>query len=637
MSYYTIGIAGHIDHGKTTLTKALTDVDTDRLKEEKERNISIELGYAPIHLKKDYQVSIIDVPGHEKFIKQMIAGVTGIDLVIVAIAADEGIMPQTKEHFEILSLLGIEKAIIAITKAETVDNEQLELAKEEIKDYLHETVFNTAEVIYVDGISKRGITELKLEIVKNLEQLPQKDIDGAFRLPIDQVFTLQGHGTIIRGTIYDGMITTGQPILILPDGYQAKIRQLQSQNQVVSQAYAGQRVAINISGVARDKLQRGHVLVDSNHYATTNCIDIVMRTTVLMRHSLKQRELVKLHIGTSEVMGKLVFFDRNVLEAHANEAVYCQIRLEEPIVGKKGDRFILRRPSPMETFAGGKIINVSGEKYPFGKETVEKLKQMEKDSPLEQLMTLLRRHKQLTPEEMIKQLGVTEEGLHRLLEEGELTNKITRLEGHFISRDVVAQLENDIFTQAAQYHEQHPLRTGIPKAEVVQTLKHLYPEKLINAVLEQMKSQGLVCLSGPSVFLKTFQPSMPKQWEKKMLSVINQIESQGLEPMPFKEIITQTNMPDALAKDFLDFIIREKIVERLDEKHLIHHTIVNELISLLKRKHKESFTLQEAKSTLNTSRKFLVLFLELLDLKKVTVRDDNKRRWVHSPVKSLSQ
>ncbi len=219
MAYFTIGIAGHIDHGKTTLTKALTNVDTNRLKEEKERNISIELGYAPFHLREGYHVSVIDVPGHEKFIKQMIAGVTGIDLVIAVIAADEGVMPQTKEHFEILSLLGIKQAIIAVTKADLVDNELLERVDENIWDYIKGTVFETAEIVHVDGISKRGIPELKRKIVESLDRCKKRDDNGALRLPIDQVFTLQGHGTILRGTVYDGTITVGQSITVLPDGY----------------------------------------------------------------------------------------------------------------------------------------------------------------------------------------------------------------------------------------------------------------------------------------------------------------------------------------------------------------------------------------------------------------------------------
>ncbi|MFC0270459.1 selenocysteine-specific translation elongation factor [Metabacillus herbersteinensis] len=627
MGYYTIGIAGHIDHGKTTLTKALTNVDTDRLKEEKERNISIELGYAPFQIKENYHVSIIDVPGHEKFIRQMIAGVTGIDLVLVVVAADEGLMPQTKEHFEILSLLGIKQAIIVVTKADLVDDEQLELASEEIRDYVNDTDFKTAEIVYVDGVSKRGISTLNEKIIGNLDQLQKRDDKGALRLPVDQVFTLQGHGTILRGTLHDGTITAGQSITILPDGYKGKVRQLQSQNKTVTKAFPGQRVAINISGIDRGKLQRGHVIVDSGHYAISECIDVIIRTTRLMELPLKQRTLVKLHIGTSEVMGKIVFFDRNTLEAVAEEEVYCQIRLDEPIVAKKGDRFILRRPSPTETFAGGKVINVNGGKYHFGSKTINMLKQMEKGSLLDQLISLLEEHKLLSYENMIKQLGLTKQELNQLLEEGVAAGQIIKLSGQIFAYTVVKQLDDDVLLHLEQYHIQNPLRHGIPKAELIQTYKKSYPEKLVNAVFDQLKINNDICLNGPNIYLNTFQPALPKQWEKRMNGVIDKLEEQGLEPKPIEELTVQAEIPDKIAKEFINYLKNEQIVDKLDEKHLIHHKVLHHTTHVLKDEYPDSFTLQEAKSVLNVSRKYLVLILELLDRKKVTIRNDQKRKW----------
>lgn len=628
MNYYTIGMAGHIDHGKTTLTKALTNIDTDRLKEEKQRKISIELGYAPFSLSQDLQVTIIDVPGHEKFIKQMIAGIAGIHLVLIVVAADEGLMPQTKEHIEILSLLGIENAIIAITKADTVDDEQLELAKEEIRDYISDTTFKTADIIYVDGISKRGIPELKAAIMDELQHLPRQETNGALRLPIDQVFTLQGHGTIVRGTIYDGAITTGQSVTILPDGHKAKVRQLQSQNQSVTKAYAGQRVAINLTGVERNHLHRGQVTVDTEHYATTTCIDVVIQTTTLMEHSLKQREMIKLHIGTSEVTGKIIFFDRNRLEAERNQTVYCQLSLDEPIVGKRNDRFILRRPSPMETFAGGKIINISGKKHRFGSETVASLKQLENSTPLERLITLLSEHKQLTQEDMIKQLGVTEESLHKLLKEGQANGQIAQLGGQFIASSVVSDIRNDCLSKIEHYHTQYPLRTGIDKAELIQTFKKTYPELLTNLVLEQLKQEGHIYFNQSSIHLHNFQPSMPHAWKKQMTALIQTLEKQGLEPSPVQELIAQFKIPTSLADDFITFIKEEKIADNLDEKHFIHRKVIDESMKRLKGKFPDMFTIQDARSILQTSRKFLVPFLELLDREKVTVREDNRRRWI---------
>lgn len=628
MGYYTIGIAGHIDHGKTTLTKALTNVDTDRLKEEKERNISIELGYAPFQLKEGYHVSIIDVPGHERFIRQMIAGVTGIDLAIIVVAADEGLMPQTKEHVAILSLLGIEQAIIAVTKADLVDDEQLELAEEEIRDYINGSVFETADIIYVDGISKRGIPEFKEKAIEKLKQCRRRDDVGALRLPVDQVFSLQGHGTILRGTVFDGSISAGQSITVLPQGYKVKVRQLQSQNKNVTKAFAGQRVAVNISGVDRHLVTRGNVIVDSNHYAVTNCIDVIIRTTELMELPLKQRALVKLHIGTSEVMGKIIFFDRNTLEVDAGEDVYCQIRLDEPIVGKKGERFILRRPTPVETFAGGRIINVNGRKYRFGKRTIEILKQLEQGSDLDRLIFLIQEYKLLSCEDIIKQLGVTEQELHLLIEKGKSTDQLVPISKLYTTQTIVKQIENNILQELKQYHDLYPLRTGISKAELLQMFNEHYPEKLVSAVIQKLITANLIRLCGPNISLANFKTSFPKQWDRKMTDVVCQLEEQGLEPQPIGDLIKQTGMSSKLAADFINYLKNEGIAEKLDDKHLIHHKVVNVSSNLLKKAYPDSFTLQDAKTVINSSRKFLVLFLELIDQKKWTVRDDQKRIWV---------
>lgn len=255
--YFTIGMAGHIDHGKTTLTKALTNVDTDRLKEEKERQISIELGFAPLHEDEEIQISVVDVPGHERFIRQMIAGVAGIDLVILAVAADEGVMPQTREHLEILDFLGIRNGIVAITKIDRVDEEFTDLVKEEILEELKGTVFEDVPFILTDSLSGKGIEELKQLIIHILKEQDTRDAKGAFRLPIDQVFTVKGQGTVVRGTVYEGKVEEGQLLKIMPNGIETRARQLQVHHQPAKAAFAGQRAAINLSGVSKEDIERG--------------------------------------------------------------------------------------------------------------------------------------------------------------------------------------------------------------------------------------------------------------------------------------------------------------------------------------------------------------------------------------------
>lgn len=382
--YYTVGMAGHIDHGKTTLTKALTNVDTDRLKEEKERQISIELGFAPLELGNDIFASVIDVPGHERFIRQMIAGVAGIDLVILVVAADEGVMPQTKEHLDILSFLGIKRGIVAVTKIDKVEIDFVELVQEEIKEQLQGTVFAESPFVMVDSLKGTGIDVLKQQIKDDLLQTEKRNANGAFRLPIDQVFTVKGQGTVVRGTVYEGTVIEGQALMILPSRRETKARQLQVHHKPSEKAVAGQRVAINLSNVTKEDLDRGDVIVDKEHFIVTNTIDISLSFINSLKHPIKQRSPIKLHLGTSEVMGKIVFFDRNEVNSDVGE-VLCQLRLDEDIVTKRGDRFILRRPTPTETIGGGWIVDPNGQKYRYGEATIDMLHKKKEGTPVQRV------------------------------------------------------------------------------------------------------------------------------------------------------------------------------------------------------------------------------------------------------------
>lgn len=406
--FYTIGMAGHIDHGKTSLTKALTNVDTDRLKEERERQISIELGFAMLYEDDEIQISVIDVPGHERFIRQMIAGVAGIDLVILVVAVDEGVMPQTKEHLDILKFLGLKKGIIAITKIDRVDKDLIELVKEDILATLKETVFEDAPFVLVDSLSNKGIEELKERIITHLKNLEMRDTKGAFRLPIDQVFTVKGQGTVVRGTIYEGTIEEGQMLKIMPKGLDVRARQIQVHHQKKQKAFAGQRAAINLSGVDKESINRGDVLVSSEQFIVTKIIDVSIRIVADLNSQIKQRMPIKLHLGTSEVMGRIVFFDRNEVNGEDGE-ILCQLRLEKEILTKRGDRFILRRPSPAETIGGGWVIDPKGNKYRFGGKTIEELEKKKEGSPEERLIAVLAEAKSLTLPELIKRTGLKEE------------------------------------------------------------------------------------------------------------------------------------------------------------------------------------------------------------------------------------
>ncbi|WP_226658224.1 selenocysteine-specific translation elongation factor [Pseudalkalibacillus hwajinpoensis] len=622
MNYYTIGLAGHIDHGKTTLTRALTGVDTDRLKEEKERNISIEPGFAPFHLSDNMKISIIDVPGHERFIRQMIAGVAGIDLVIPVVAADEGVMPQTREHLEILSLLGIQRSIIAITKADMVEEEMLSLVQEDILEYIKGTGFEGSGIHIVDAKSGRGVEELKENIRSFLVNVPSRNKAGALRLPIDQVFTLQGHGTIARGTIFDGELKEGELVTLLPNRIEARVRQVQSHSVKVERAFAGQRVAVNLAGMDRQQMVRGQVIVNSNHYPVTSTIDLSFTKALTMSHDLKQRAEVTVHIGTAEVRGTVVFFDRNNLEAGNRESLFCQIRLHDPITAKKGDRVILRRPSPVETIGGGSILNVAGEKYKFGAETIAKFEQMMKGTPAEQLDQMLDHEHLLSKEQVMQQIGLNEESFQQL----EKNDYLVFIDGGVTSRNVLARVVEAIHTYLKATHEAYPMRKGPRKAEVVQELTQRYPIKVINAVLH-FELEETLQQSGPFLALSSFEPSLPDAWKTRMRKVLNHLEEQGMNVSPIDRLMNEQQIPVTYQAEFKSYVIEEGIAVKLTDELYVHIESWKKAIQSLKAETEQAFTLQQAKDVLHVSRKYLVPILEKLDHEGYTIRKDQERFW----------
>ncbi|AQQ53437.1 selenocysteine-specific translation elongation factor [Planococcus lenghuensis] len=626
-TYYTIGMAGHIDHGKTTLTKALTEIDTDRLKEEKERGISIELGYAPLKTEKGTHVSIVDVPGHERFIRQMIAGVAGIDLVVLVVAADEGVMPQTEEHLEILQFLGIERCIVAISKIDRVDEIMLELVTEDIKDRLTGTIFDGAPYVYVDSVSGNGVDELRSTIFAELENVKFRDAYGSFRLPIDQVFTVPGQGTIVRGTIYEGIVQKGSQLTLLPDGHKVRARQVQVHNEEQEEARAGQRTAINLGGVEREQVNRGDVLVASEHFLVTDTIDVTLQLISKEFTPLKQRAPVKVHVGTSEVMGRLVLFDRNELTQTEGE-VLCQIRLDEEIVVRRGDRFIVRRPTPVETLGGGWVIEPKGGKYRFGNETVATLKQKQQGTPEDLIRTALEQQVVLNMKELIQQTSLTEPVAEETIRQATADERIIAMPaGKFVLAKTVLQLRDDLQDRLAEYHENFPLRPGIGKAELIQSIAARYPKAFIEFGLNRFTEQEELTKNGQYIALPDFTPHLPSKWKVRMEGIISSLEQAGLEAGKWEDYVAGTPVPAEYVNELSLYLLQSGEAYRLTDDTLIHRTAFQQSLDTLKQGTGDAFGLKEAKEALGVSRKYLIPFLELLDQQKLTVRHEDQRKW----------
>ncbi len=355
MKHFVLGTAGHVDHGKTALIKALTGIDTDRLKEEKERGITIELGFASLLLPSGQTLGIVDVPGHEKFIKNMVSGAAGIDLVMMVIAADEGIMPQTKEHLHICSLLGISKGIVALTKIDLVEKDWLDLVQSEISEFLRGTFLEGAPIVPVSALKREGLANLVCAVEAAINNIPEKADYGIFRLPVDRVFTMKGFGTVVTGTLVSDRIKSGEDIQILPEEITARIRGIQVHNQPVEEAWAGQRTAINLQGIEKSAIKRGDILVRPKTVRPSQRLDVFVEFLSSNSKNLKNRTLVRLHTGTSEIIARVILLEKDEIAPGQN--AFAQLVLTNKDVVVAGDRFVLRSYSPITTIGGGHIID----------------------------------------------------------------------------------------------------------------------------------------------------------------------------------------------------------------------------------------------------------------------------------------
>lgn len=622
--YMTIGMAGHIDHGKTTLTKALTGIDTDRLQEEKLRNISIEPGFALLFQEEDLEVALIDVPGHERFIRQMIAGVSGIDAVILTIAADEGIMPQTKEHIHILSLLGIEHGIIVLTKVDEVDDEWLQLVQEEVKETLQGTFLEHAPLYFVDSVSGRGIEEFKTKLRSFVDEIDQKEKERPFRLPIDQIFTVKGQGVVVRGTVYDGTAYENDELMLLPKEKRVRVRQIQRHKKQVAFAKRGQRAAFNLAGVQANEITRGDVLTKGHFYQTTNRIDVELTFISDVQFSLKQRQTIKCYIGTSEVMGRIIFFDRNEWRQGDEKIVLCQIELADEVVATRGDRFIIRRPTPVETVGGGWIIDANATKHRFGKQTIEKLTLKRTGTIEDRIAHLLQEQFICTKQDMIKQLQLTEQ------EFMQIEASLVKIESNIYTLDsIFHEVSKNVLTTIERYHDTYPLRIGMDVAVIRSTLR-TYPDELVDAVIDDLSQKKRLKVKNEYVASFHFQPHPPETLKGRYEALIGDLNEQQIAVEKWKTLIEKHNIEDRYAKDLYHYLIDTEKAYVFDEARIVSKRAVLEACKALSTyTNRKPFTLQEARECLQLTRKNLIPLLELFDRLRYTKRVENERHWLN--------
>jgi len=627
-----LGTAGHIDHGKTSLIKALTGVDTDRLKEEKKRGITIELGFASLDLPSGQRIGIVDVPGHEKFVKNMVAGATGIDMVAMVIAADEGVMPQTREHMEICSLLDIAHGLVVLTKVDMVDEEWLELVTDDIGGFVQGTFLEGAPVLPVSSLTGQGIPEFieALDMLSN--EVPGHPPSGLFRLPVDRVFTTKGFGTVITGSLVSGRINVGDTIMVYPSGVTSKVRGIQVHNNSVETAASGMRTAINFQGLDRTAVSRGDVLALPDTLKPGYMVDIRLNFLESNGKSIKNRTRVRFHSGTSEIMGNLILLDRE--ELAPGETIVAQIRLDASVTVVKDDRFVIRSYSPVRTIGGGRVLNPIPAKHKrYDTDVVEGLKGLSENEAHEvisfhvsqagytgatfsdlKLMTNL-------PEKQLQ------ESVSLLLSRNTLfqTDRENRT---YIHAENFDKLKRDASDCLAQYHQVNPLKAGMSKEELKSKLPLSVGAKLFNLMLVQMVKKNSIVQEEDTVRLAGHKVSLQVDQADVSQKIIDIYRENKLTPPYFRELSKTLNMNPEIARDVLLLLVEQgKILKVKDDLYFDSQAVEaleNQLVDYLKQN--GEITTPQFKEMTAASRKYVIPLIEFFDAKNVTIRVGDIRK-----------
>lgn len=624
MKNVILGTAGHIDHGKTTLIKALTGRETDNLKEEKQRGISINLGFTYFDLPSKKRVGIVDVPGHEKFIKNMLAGACGIDIVLLVIAADEGVMPQTIEHLDILNYLDVKKGIIVLTKCDLVDEEFIELVKDDVREKTKGLFIEGAPIVEVDSVSRRGLDELVQKIDEISEDIEEKKTDAPSRMSIDRVFSLKGFGTIVTGTLIEGKISVDDEMTIYPSEKKVKVRNLQVHGCDVKTAYAGQRTAINLSNIKVSEIQRGDVIAQTGSVEESMMIDVNISLVEHCKKSLKHWDRIRIFHGTKQILCRIVPLNED--EIQYGESGYAQLRLEEKIVAKKGDRFIIRSYSPMDTIGSGVIIDTAPKKHKIYDESViEALKIKEKGELKDILEEYLKLNlsNYITLKELVSYTGEKEEyvkeGLNALIDE----NKVFCVNKYYLHISHYQKLKERVIDILTKYHKQYRLRNGILKEELRSKVDNSLKVKDMDVILNKMVEEKDIKVQDNLVSNYDFEV----KFNQKQLSIKKEIEDKsrknGLNSLMTKDDICNKNK---FYEEVLEALTGETI-QKLDDAYYIdkkvYENVKKDLLEYLN-KNKE-ITVAQFRDITKSNRKISIVMLEHFDRNRITKRVEDKR------------
>jgi selenocysteine-specific elongation factor len=622
-----LGTAGHIDHGKTSLVRALTGIDTDRLEEEKRRGISIELGFAHLDVR-DIRFGIIDVPGHERFVKNMLAGVGGIDLVILVVAADEGVMPQTREHLDIVNFLGVKQGVVALTKRDLVDDEMLEIATLDVAEALQGTTLEGIRVVPVSSTTGVGLSELKEALFEVARQITPRSDEGPYRLPIDRVFTMEGFGTVVTGTGFSGSVGVGDRLDALPPGKSVRVRRVQVHGRDAERAHAGQRTALALHGVAREELERGNQLVSPGSLTTSQMLDIRLSVSPRWVRPLRNRERVRFHLASSEDLARVVLLDRD--ELAPGESCLAQLRLETPVVPAVGDRFVLRSYSPLHTIAGGTVVDPHPAKHHrFRPEELEAVERREGGGPISILLETVGDGGLggMKPKDLVAATSLPREEVDRLIRE-EVERGTLRIAagGRIVSTDVWRIARRTILEEGNRWRERHSLRWGPTREELRPTVGENVPPSVLGELLDELASEGELTVSGERVRVGggeiVFEGAAAAERER-----VDRRYREAAYNAPDLEEVLAAAPNRALAEEVVRALLDSGDLVKITESILYHREAWERAKAALEliQARDGGITVGAFRDELAISRKYAVPLLEMFDARRITRRDGDAR------------
>jgi len=623
-----LGTAGHIDHGKSALVKALTGTDPDRLPEEKERGVTIELGFARLDLPSGRSMGVVDVPGHERFVRQMVAGATGIDVVLLVVAADDGVMPQTREHLAIIDLLGIPKGVVAITKADLVDDDWIALVVDDVARLIEGTSIEGAPIVPVSARTGRGLDELRgaLDAVAGEAEARQSSLP--MRLPVDRVFTIAGAGTVVTGTMWSGAVRRDDPVEVLPSGREGRIRGVQVHSHGVDEAGAGQRVALNVAGLDRDEIARGDIIAAPGTLTVTDRFDGRFTYLAGNDRAFETGTRVHVHHGTREVLGRVLLMD-DLTELQPGQTAFAQVRLEEPLAPRYDDRFVVRSYSPVYTIGGGVVLDALPPRRTTLRESERGLLEalLRHDLSTAALDLLASRGVPMTSAEVAAALGVPRSGVADELNRAKLERLKAGADTYFVTGEGLERLVGGIEAALLRFHEASPLATGMAGGALRDAVDRRVPAKVFDAVLQLAVERGVARASGGSVSHPKAAAAAHAEEEAALARLVPVLEEQGLATGTVAELAAKAGVDAGVARKALGKLVTAGSVVRLGPELHFAASAVDEARRRIEEYLVEHGTMlaKDARDVTGSSRKYIVPLLEYFDAKGVTKRDGDVR------------